>query len=254
VLHLKTKNLRGVSILKPLKGCDANLLVNLQTFFTLDYPKYEILFCVQDHDDPAIEIVKQLMRKYPQIDAKLILGGSNVGINPKVNNMNPGYEIAKYDLIWISDDKMYVTSDTLLDMVDCLQRKGVVMVNQMPYFCDRPGMSAFFEKAFFNCVVIIFTLIVRFVSVNTCIGMSSLFEKKVIDSVGGLKCVGDSLADDMKLVDIVQKMGYKMTYSRQFGLQNASNSSIEFQFKRLLRWQRSHEDKYFIMLIGGFIW
>lgn len=83
---------------------------NLETFFTLDYPKvtlrrhdtellspwscdccsrligfsrevigisllqYEILLCVQDQDDPAIDVCKKLLAKYPGVDARLFVG------------------------------------------------------------------------------------------------------------------------------------------------------------------------------------
>lgn len=30
-------------------------------------------------------------------------GGKKVGINPKINNLMPGYEGAKYGLVWICD-------------------------------------------------------------------------------------------------------------------------------------------------------
>lgn len=47
--------------------------------------------------------VKRLIDKYPNVDAKIFIGGSKIGINPKINNMKPGYDAAKYDLILISD-------------------------------------------------------------------------------------------------------------------------------------------------------
>jgi ceramide glucosyltransferase len=73
-------------------GVDTNLHENLESFFQLDYPlvseivvsrvhslpfmcfQYELLFCIQDHTDNAILIVKDLMEKYPHIDARLFIG------------------------------------------------------------------------------------------------------------------------------------------------------------------------------------
>lgn len=92
-----------VSIIKPLCGVDPNLATNLETFFTMNYPRYELLFCVHTHDDPAVYIVNSLLAKFPHVDARLFTGGESVGVNPKVNNMMPAYRAAKYQLLLISD-------------------------------------------------------------------------------------------------------------------------------------------------------
>lgn len=47
--------------------------------------------------------VKRLIEKYPNVDARVFIGGQTIGINPKINNMKPAYDAAKYDLILISD-------------------------------------------------------------------------------------------------------------------------------------------------------
>lgn len=36
--------------------------------------QYEILLCVQDQDDPAIDVCKKLLAKYPGVDARLFVG------------------------------------------------------------------------------------------------------------------------------------------------------------------------------------
>ena len=98
-------------------------------------------------------------------------GGEKVGVNPKVNNMYPGYTAAKYELILVSDCRIrskfqslciyasryyflcvlsiyynvscfyIVKEDTLIDMVSCMTR-NVGLVHQMPFSCDRNGIPA----------------------------------------------------------------------------------------------------------------
>ena len=47
-------DLPGISVLKPLHGIDLGLEDNLRTFFTQDYPSYEILFATRDPADPSL--------------------------------------------------------------------------------------------------------------------------------------------------------------------------------------------------------
>lgn len=152
-------------------------------------PQYELLFCIEDKDDPAVEIVNSLMEKYPTIDSHLFIGmcdsrlslapkylwfffrigGSDVGVNPKINNMNAAYEASNYEFVMISDSgikskKIQTTNifnvklclmwssstvrdDTLLDMVQHMSEK-TGLVHQMPFTCDRDGFAATFEKVF----------------------------------------------------------------------------------------------------------
>lgn len=58
---------------------------------------------MEDESDPAIMLVNSLIEKYPKVDANLFVGGSDVGVNPKINNMHKAYEAANYEFILISD-------------------------------------------------------------------------------------------------------------------------------------------------------
>jgi ceramide glucosyltransferase len=64
----------GVSILRPLKGLDTNLYENLESTFIQEYPNFEIILSVADENDQALPIIKELMQKYPDVDAKVIVG------------------------------------------------------------------------------------------------------------------------------------------------------------------------------------
>lgn len=42
----------------------------------LDYPKYEVIFALQDERDEALEVVRLMMEKYPHVDARVVISES----------------------------------------------------------------------------------------------------------------------------------------------------------------------------------
>lgn len=67
--------LPGISIVKPLMGVDSELEGNLESHFQLKYGgPLELLLCVQDPNDPAIDMVKTMCDRYPEVDCRLFVG------------------------------------------------------------------------------------------------------------------------------------------------------------------------------------
>jgi len=233
------KSLPGVSILKPLiNTADPSLFQNLETFFTLDYPKYEILFCIQETDDSKMKMyVDSLMQKYPAVQSKVFYGGQNVSVNPKINNMHPGYKAANYEYVLISDSGIRMRPDTLADMVSHMT-KSVGLVHQMPFACDRTGLPATLEKVYFGTSHARMYLSANFLGINCATGMSALMRKDILEAEGGLQAFGKYLAEDYFIAKAIQARGLHTVICSQPALQNAGDISVSLFQNRLSRWAK----------------
>lgn len=229
--------LPGVSIIKPLTGVDPNLFSNLESFFTMNYPQFEILFCIQDEGDPSIMLVRRLMEKHPLVDARVFVGGCPVGVNPKINNMQPGYEAAKYELILISDSGIRMKEDTLIDMAMTMT-DDVALVHQMPFACDRKGFPAILEKVYFGTAHARIYLAADFLHINCATGMSALMRKKLLDEVGGIRAFGHYLAEDFFFAKSFEDRGWKIRISSQPAWQNSGVCEVGLFQTRVARWAK----------------
>lgn len=232
------KEVVGVSIIKPLCGGDTNLFKNLETFFNLKYAKYEVLFCVQDPDDTVcVMYVKSLKVKYPNVDCSLFTGGERVGLNPKINNMQPAYRAAKHPFILVSDSGIRMEEDTLTDMVSAMTEK-VGLVHQMPFACDRTGLPATLEKVYFGTSHARIYLSANLLGINCATGMSALMRKELLDNAGGFKHFGCYLAEDFFFAKSIMDQGYQVVISPQPAWQNSGNCSVSLFQNRITRWTK----------------
>src|SRR5579863_2434711 len=74
-----------LSLFKPLHGADPGLEAYLESFFTQNYPAYEILFCSRDADDAGLAVARRVASRHPNIPVKFVsTGGQPDYINDKV--------------------------------------------------------------------------------------------------------------------------------------------------------------------------
>ncbi|CAL8091767.1 unnamed protein product [Calicophoron daubneyi] len=241
IMHRKVERLPetpGVSIVKPLMGVDPFLRENLISHFQLDYPKFEILFCVQDENDSAIDLVNSLRQDYPQVDAQLLIGGRPGIVNPMVDNMAPAYAAAKYDLVWISTSKIKVSTPMIWDMVEKSLDPNVALVHQSTFFADQPGFFGALEKVCFGCSISRNQLALNQLGVVCFVGMSYIIKKHMLDEIGGLEYYGKYLAEDFFISNTLHARGYRLVMSDFPCLQNIATTSFHAYLTRMVRWLR----------------
>ena len=84
-----------MTIVRPVCGVDNFARETLGSTFGLDYPDYDILFCVARDDDPVVALVRELIAAHPRQRARLLIGDDRVGPNPKLNNVVKGFDAAR---------------------------------------------------------------------------------------------------------------------------------------------------------------
>jgi len=215
ILHRESAWFPPVSVLKPLKGLDDNLFDNLESICLQDYPAYEIIFSLQDHNDPAYKVAEKVKEKYPDKDISIIIERCNAGLNPKVNNLIPAYKVAKYEYILISDSNVMVEKDYLRDIAAHMEDPEVGLVSNMIKGTGGRTFGAIFENLHLNSFIMgSVCLLDKFLRMPCVVGKSMLMRKNDLDAIGGFRAVKDVLAEDYVIGKKMHKMGKKVILSK----------------------------------------
>ena len=227
-----------LTILKPLHGDEAGLYENLASFCEQDYSGVvQIVFGVENPNDPAIAVVDRLRAAYPGKALELVVEPRAVGSNPKVANLiNMSGRIA-HDVIVLADSDIRVRRDYLARLVGALERQGGGAVS-CPYYGISTGslwshLAQLTIDSHFLPGVVVGT---RLKLSQPCLGSTIALRRSSLSAIGGFEPLADCLADDYVLGELLRERGEPVSVlSFAVGHVCAESSIVEL-WRHELRW------------------
>jgi len=233
-----------VSILKPLRGVDPQMYESFRSHCVQDYPEYEIIFGVNEADDPAVDAVHQLMREFPRCKIRLVICPEVLGTNRKTSNMVQMLQDANYDHILINDSDIYVTPDYLRRVMAPFGRPEVGMVT-----CPYRGIAANTLGSKLESVGISTDFFAGVLSawkiengLHFALGSTLAMTRTALEAIGGLEPLVDHLADDFELGSRISKAGFEVVLVDLVVETHLPAYSFREFFEHQMRWARSTRD------------
>ncbi len=227
-----------VTILKPLCGLDPELEANLASFFRLDYPCYQLVFGLQDPADPALEVARRVVARFPAVPATIVVSSARVGHNPKVNNLANLLPEARHDLLYISDSNVRLEPAALRRVVAALTPEVGLVTSLIRGRCGQ-GLGGALEELQLNTFVMGgVALTGRELGQVCAIGKSMLLHRRDLSAIGGFRRLSRFLAEDQVCGQLVAALGRRVVVSPAPVENVLGHLTVRRFAARHLRWAR----------------
>lgn len=189
-----------VTILKPVCGLEKNLRENLASACRQDYLEFQVVLSVQRSDDPAIPVLRDLQREFGGDRVAVAVTDRQAGTNGKVNNLLGALDLARHDILVISDADTHLRPDYLKTIVAPLADPGIGFVCTL---YKAAGADNLFEKAellTLNAELVPDMIFARVTGAcEFLIGASVALRRSTLEKIGGLEPFADDLVEDYRL-------------------------------------------------------
>ena len=227
----------GVTIIRPLCNVEEFSRETLAANFAIDWPSYEIIFCVQKSTDPVIPLVREIMTRHPSVRARLLIGDDPITANPKLNNCIKGWRVARYRWIAIADSNALLPRDYLKRMMGAW-RADSGLVSSMPLGTRPASFAAHVECAFLNTFQARWQYAAEAVGQGFAQGKNMLWRKDILDRAGGLPALGEEPAEDAASTRLVRAQGLQVHLVDMPFEQPLGRRRIKDVWLRQTRWAR----------------
>jgi ceramide glucosyltransferase len=227
----------AVSILKPVRGLDPEAYENAASFCRQNYPKYEILFGVSDERDPAIPVIQEIIRDFPALPIRLLIGSETRGSNNKVNTLCRLAREARHDLLALSDSDIRVAPDYLRRVVFPFRDPRVGVVTCVYRGLAQPNLWSELEALNLSASFLPGVLVARRLEgVRFSLGATIAITRERLGEIGGFEAVADFACDDFEIGRRITARGHRVELANCTVRTVCSTLTAKAFFQHHLRW------------------
>jgi ceramide glucosyltransferase len=228
---------RPVSIIVPSRGVEPFTEETLQRAFSLDWPRYELIFCVAHPEDLVVRLIDAAIARHPKIPARLLIGDDRISANPKLNNCVKGWQAARHDWVILADSNVLMPKDYVQHLM-AAWRPDTGLVCSTPIGSRPDGFWAEVECAFLNTLQARWQYAGEALGLGFAQGKSMLWNKLVLDANGGIQALAAEIAEDAASTKLVNSLGLRVNLVACPFEQPLGQRTLAEIWSRQTRWAR----------------
>ena len=229
-----------VSNLQPIRGLDPDAYENFASLCRQDYPDYELLFCVNTREDPAVPVIEKIARDFPHRTIRLLVGFGErdaPGTNDKVMKLVRLVREARNEVVVINDSDVRVMPNYLRTVVAPLADRRVGAVTCLytstgeKTFAD--GLQTIGMMSDFFAGLLIAKEIE---GVKFALGTTIATTRTLLAEAGGYERLENGPADDLLIGRHIAETGHRVELLPYAIETVADYGSFRELFHKRLRW------------------
>ena len=235
----------GISVLRPLYRDEPLLEAALASACAQDYPRFQVVFGVQDPADPALAVVRRVQARFPDCDIAVVVDDTAPGSNRKVANLINMLPAARHDVIVIADSDVHAAPDYLRRIAAALEAPGVGMATTL--YVGRPaapgqtarGLAGRMGASAITHGMLPGALLARRLGRQDALGATVALRRETLSAAGGFAALRDELADDNLLGQFVRALGLSIALAATVPATTVPETRLSALWRHELRWART---------------
>lgn len=230
----------GVTMLKPIHGLEPRMEENLEGYFRLDYPNYEIVFGCRGPEEPALSVVTKLSVRYPAVKVRTVFSGSPTWPNAKVYSLDKMIASSTNDLFVITDSDITIQPDFLDRIVPHLLQPEVGLVTCLYRGVPAQDFWSRLEALGMSVELPSGVMIADMLEgMRFALGAVMAVKRSALERINGIGTTADYYSDDFVLGNRIADAGFTVVLENPGIGHVLTAQTFEQTFRAQLRWMQS---------------